>query len=239
MADGQVQNRAIVGNVAAGVGGGFLSFVLILLAAFLGDTSPRPKPQPSPAPNQEIVAPDNTPLPDAAIRHIWVTDSAGAVLDTAAEKPLIEASKVSFGSYTVHVLSNKLTETTITVGGTPTPTPGPEPKPDPKPEPQPTPKPTADLWGIVIEESSQRTPQQAAVLASTELRAMFTGKQFRVIDKDTNTDPQFGKYIQQSVGQKLPLLWLVTPTGDVLFQGELPTTSAAAVDLVKKWKVQK
>jgi hypothetical protein len=228
--------RFNTGNVTAGATGGLVTFVLtVLLAVFGGDIPPLPTPDPLPPLPTPAPLPDVSPAPETVVRHTWVTDSAGQVLSATAEKPLIEASKTPFGSYTVHVLSNKLEERTVTVGGAPSPTPGPEPKPDP----QPTPKPVADLWAIVIEESSQRTPQQAAVLASTELRALFAGKQFRVIDKDTNTDTQFARYIQQSVGQKLPLFWLVTPTGDVLYQGDLPSTPTAAVDLVKKWKVPK
>lgn len=238
MADSSTHsNSATTGwYLTAGSTSGILSLLAIVLSVLFGDLPPpTPSPVPHPVP---IVVPDEQREESQPIKFSWVTDAQGAVLADESAKPLLAAANCPAGAYTVHRVGSKVSSLAITIGGKvqPTPSPTPTPEPTPQPEPQPKPKP-AELWGIVIEESSQRTPQQAAVLLSTDVRKLFGEGLFRVIDKDTNVDPRYAPYLQKSVGQSLPKLWLVDAAGEVYFSGTLPSSVADMANLVKEWQV--
>jgi len=130
---------------------------------------------------------------------------------------------------------------------TPTPTPGPTPNPTPDPAPTPTPTPTpvaADLWGVVVEESRNRTAEQAQVLASPEVRKLFKDEHLRVVDpigddgKPVEVAADMKPYVQRAVGQKVAWLFLTDTKGEVLYEGELPATVAAMKALVAKHKAK-
>jgi hypothetical protein len=101
-----------------------------------------------------------------------------------------------------------------------------------------------DLWGIVVEESKGRTPQQAVVLLSTEVRKLFKDERLRIVDptgpdgKPVPVEEDMKKYVQRAVGKKC-WLFLVEPKGTVLYEGELPATVDAMKALVSKYKVKK
>lgn len=61
--------------------------------------------------------------------------------------------------------------------------PAPEPKPKPEPKPDPTPV-TSDIYLIVVEENSQRTPGQAAVLNDTPEWVKLPVLGWKIYDKD-------------------------------------------------------
>lgn len=110
----------------------------------------------------------------------------------------------------------------------------PDPSPDPKPPgPQPTPIVDSPLWIVVVEESAERTAEQAKLLTSKTLaeRLKAKGHHFRIVDKDAKDSKggsgDFGEYVERSKGKTLPVLFLVTPTGDVRFEGPLPANEAA------------
>ena len=93
----------------------------------------------------------------------------------------------------------------------------------------PDPPPLADYRGMIIEESSDRTAQQAAIIVSTKLKSQFEPQHWRVWDinaKDSggNTpagmQPWFG--LAKKVG--LPALFLYDRNGTVAFKGPLPST---------------
>jgi hypothetical protein len=108
--------------------------------------------------------------------------------------------------------------------------------PNPSPSPAPKPTPVANLWGIVIEESSQRTAEQAVVLTSAKIRDLFTDGGFRVVDQDTNAMSDVKPYQERAKGQKLPVLYLVDTNGTIYYEGSLPTNVAAMEVLVGKYK---
>lgn len=105
---------------------------------------------------------------------------------------------------------------------------------DPIP-PLPPPVPS-ELWGVVIEETTERTPQQAIVLASPEVRALFDKGEFRVIDDDTPVGADLRPYLDRAKGKKLPQLYLVDSKGTVCYEGPLPATVAEMKSLVAKYK---
>jgi len=110
---------------------------------------------------------------------------------------------------------------------------GPEPRPEPEPQPEPEPTPVAQVWGIIVEETAERTPQHAIVMNDHGFRALFDGR-LRVVDDDTQS-AQYQKYVERSRGRKLPQLFLVDEGGAVLFEGALPGSAAEAISLVKRF----
>lgn len=98
----------------------------------------------------------------------------------------------------------------------------PQPTPNPPPivDPQPVTKAT---WFFVVEESADRTPELAALLADPFWQTV----QFRLFDDDT---PEAADIVKALGSTKLPALLLIDAAGKVTFKGELPKT----VDEVKK-----
>jgi hypothetical protein len=121
--------------------------------------------------------------------------------------------------------------------GGPSPNPGPEPKPDPKPDPQPIVK----LFGIIIvEESKDRTPPQAAVQAA--IHKACDAKKLQYARLDQNVVDETGKppadmaaWLAKAKGKTLPYLLLVGENGQVAWEGSQPATEAAALELLKKY----
>ncbi|MFZ5833210.1 MAG: hypothetical protein ACOY3P_24240 [Planctomycetota bacterium] len=114
----------------------------------------------------------------------------------------------------------------------PEPDPKPDPQPDPKPEPEPQPTPS-ELWAVVVEESSQRTPEQAAILASPQVRALFPEGRFRVLDQDAQA-ADAKTYLDRSRGKPLPVLYLIDPQARVHYEGPLPATLEAFTSLLRE-----
>lgn len=85
------------------------------------------------------------------------------------------------------------------VDPTPVP-PKPEPAPDPKPKPDPAPV-TPDIYLIVVEENSQRTPGQAAVLNDTPAWNAMPVLGWKHYDKDQQACKEKG-YDQMAANAK-------------------------------------
>jgi hypothetical protein len=126
------------------------------------------------------------------------------------------------------------------------PEPGPDPKPDPKPDPVP-PKPET-LWGIVVEESLDRTPDHAAVYASPDVRGLFDWRRFRVLDKDGPVTEDMEPYRLRALAVNgcetgdcplaprafRPVLFLAGQDGKLYYEGTPPATVADMVALFKR-----
>lgn len=106
----------------------------------------------------------------------------------------------------------------------------------PVPPPPPPPPPPTELWGIVVEESSQRTAGQAAIITSTEIRDLLGKDNFRVVDKDSEVQADMKPYVDRAKTRKLPQLFLVDKMGYVFFEGDLPADKAATAALIRKFK---
>lgn len=122
------------------------------------------------------------------------------------------------------------------------------PDPDPDPDPDPLPPPT-NLWGIVVEESLNRTPEHAAVYASPAVRALFDNKRFRVLDKDPPVSPDMEPYRKRAVLKVCPtgvcpstlkdfppVLFLAGQNGTIYYEGSVPNSIAGMVELVERIK---
>lgn len=125
---------------------------------------------------------------------------------------------------------------TITIGkADPLP---PEPDPD---DPAP-PKPSGPLTILVVEETADRTAQRAAMFANAELRARIAEKKhtWRLVDKDvidkmTGLPPtDVAPWIARTAKTGLPALFLFAPDGTIFYEGKLPETAPALVELLKK-----
>ena len=98
---------------------------------------------------------------------------------------------------------------------------------------EPAPPLVTQLWGIVIEESHDRTAQQAIILTSKDVRAAFDGR-FRLIDKDNTETGSVKQWIDRAVGKKLPYLFLTNESGQVVWEGALPETIDGMLELMRK-----
>jgi len=117
---------------------------------------------------------------------------------------------------------------------------GPDPQPDPEPDPDPEPGPLAKMSLIVVEETRDRTPQQAQILLDPTLRTWLknNGHQIHLIDKD---QPAEGlKDWIALTDNVLPHLFIVdSGGGKPVWDGPLPTTQEAMRELCKEWGAEK
>lgn len=119
--------------------------------------------------------------------------------------------------------------------------PQPEPDPDPGPSPNPTPEPVEDLWGLIIEESSERTAAQAAVITSVRVRSQLKPGRWNVADKDVKNSrgtqmPNLVPWIERAKRRGLPTLFLHDGKGRALYEGDIPATVDDTIELLKKYQ---
>lgn len=127
------------------------------------------------------------------------------------------------------------------------PTPGPGPSPGPGPGPSPVPVPGAKLYVLIVTETAQQTPEQAAVINSKAADEYLKAKSWprRVADKDVkdeagNVPTDLAAWIDkakawQAGGGKWPYLNIADGSGAVVYEGALPSTEAEYVALLKKF----
>ena len=125
------------------------------------------------------------------------------------------------------------------------PTPGPGPSPDPGPGP--TPVPSGKLFVLIVTETAQQTPQQAAIINSKAADEYIAAKswQRRVADKDTvdengKVPTDLAAWLDKAKawnagGGKWPYLNIADGSGAVVYEGALPATEAEYVALLKKF----
>ncbi len=124
-------------------------------------------------------------------------------------------------------------------GVTPGPTPEPKPQPDPKPTPEPV--PVAQVWLLVVEETSQRTAPQAVVLASPKVRESVAGR-IMLLDQSWALPDARQSYLDAAKGKTLPQMFLVpgdpqtTPASKAVYSGALPVAVEEMVLLIGKWQ---
>jgi len=132
---------------------------------------------------------------------------------------------------------------TVVPYGAPTPGPGPSPGPGPGPIPVPGGK----LFVLIVTETAQQTPQQAAVINSKAADEYIAAKswQRRVADKDTvdengKVPTDLAAWLDKAKawnagGGKWPYLNIADGSGAVVYEGALPATEAEYVALLKKF----
>jgi hypothetical protein len=78
------------------------------------------------------------------------------------------------------------------------------------------------------------------VLLSPEVEGLFSTSQFLKVDKDKKNQTVLAKYIQRATDpalhKSLPVLFLVSKAGAVLYEGPLPGDVTAMKALVNKHK---
>ena len=112
--------------------------------------------------------------------------------------------------------------------------PEPGPNPGPGPEPGPNPGPVVDgCWPIVVEETAERTPERAEVLADLEFWTGLEslGVRFRFYDDDAPAAARFVRDAEQA-GVRLPALVVVSPEGRTLRVDSFPKSTAAVRAIV-------
>lgn len=133
-----------------------------------------------------------------------------------------------------------LEEFTWDGGPRPGPGPGPEPgpQPGPEPQPQPTPGPKSVIW---IEETGERTPQQAAALTDPKLRAALTTARWTlrvadvdVVDETGRPPSDLAPYLERARQAGLP--WLVIlENGRELYTGKAPPDLPSLLALLRRY----
>lgn len=174
-------------------------------------------------------------------------------VDGATIQPLLRI--VCVGPGEVRILcdwnsgQSQLAEHMITIGGpspSPIPDPTPEPGPDPAPDPTP-PLPLSQMLVIVVEESADRTREQAWILLDPTVRKWMTdnGHRLRILDKDSQS-PDALPWIQRATAPTetvpspaLPRVLISDSGGSVSFVGDLPAGPIGMLELVKKWGAEK
>ena len=118
------------------------------------------------------------------------------------------------------------------------PQPGPGPGPNPNPDPQPPSGPKTVLW---IEESSQRTPQQALAIANRSLREAIVagGWTLRVVDIDVvdeNGQPpsDLAPYLMAAKQAGLPRVFIFQD-GREVYAGAAPPDVSSFANLLRRY----
>lgn len=161
---------------------------------------------------------------------VWFVDPEEAVdlYDVPGGREVVWTAKP--GVYRVKVVALEgeiLTKAsaTVTIGN-------PQPGPGPNPNPGPNPLPSKLAWVIVVEETSTRTPQVAAVVLSPKLREAVskTGAQFRLIDPTPGNVPEgFVQWAKLAGTDRC--VFLVDDKGGYV-RHLLPATEAATIALI-------
>lgn len=190
-------------------------------------------------PNQPIVATLATELPegaqiqggwacdtakyiqvDARTIHIWAAPGThllefrGAWMQTK-EVQLPDGQTINallgFGFLDDHV--------TITVSGAPDPVPPPIP---------PTP---GTRWAVIVEETASRVPSPLRV----QLRQQLDSQRLLIVDKDQQSQ-SLQKYVQAALASQstLPVLVVVSESGDVIRAEALPGTVEGVKEVIQK-----
>lgn len=96
-------------------------------------------------------------------------------------------------------------------------------------------------WLVVIEETAERTPSQAALLGDAELSGYVRCKGWRVRVADRDAKDAEGRvprdlagYIERAKGKRLPYLILVDASGKARHEGTMPASAAEVLATLKK-----
>lgn len=120
----------------------------------------------------------------------------------------------------------------------------PDPVKPPSPPTPPGPPTAVKIKAVAVYESADASVLGEKFFASTELASRWKqrGHSAPVIadkdvkDPETNTTPaKLKPYIDRAAGKTLPQLYLIdAATGNVLYEGPLPATPAAMIELLNK-----
>jgi hypothetical protein len=187
-----------------------------------------------------VIPPSEAVATDSNSSRLYWAAPCGAgqqafVLAASSQPVSIQVLDI-LGSRTIVISSSAPVEVashTVTVG---------EPAPSPPPPTPPTPT-VKTLYGFVVEERHDRTWQVSRILLSAAVRAALQDHLF-VIDQDTvdkgDQVPAFWKgWLDATKGKLLPYLFLANENGETVWEGVLPTTEQATLDLIAKYQPKK
>lgn len=136
-------------------------------------------------------------------------------------------------------------------GPRPPPEPGPEPTPEPKPEPTPNPAPIPDagLRVLIVYESgkqAQMPPEQRNILYAKAVRDYLNTKcvvgpdnqtrEWRIYDQDVDTTLDSDVWRKAMARPRQSVPWIVVSNGTTGFEGPLPATIDATLELIRKYE---
>lgn len=159
-----------------------------------------------------------------------------------------KSEKWDSGSIEIRFLGTNPNPTPVPPGPTPTP-PGPTP-PGPTPVPPNPPGPivyTGDIWVAVVEETSTRTPEIAAVLGDLPFYQGLVNsniiKGWRAIDPNSPDAKGYDKLAELEIAKAknagrvvtYPVMMFVTSKGDSIYSDTLPKDTATIRNLIKTY----
>jgi len=113
------------------------------------------------------------------------------------------------------------------------------PRPPPHPTPPPTPTPGTVARVVIVEESGDRTPEEAAILTDPRLKPLRDQRKLLILDQDaTDSLGQPASELSQYDGQPLPRVLGLDSSGVRSVASELPGTADGLVELLRTWGVQ-
>lgn len=138
---------------------------------------------------------------------------------------------------------------TVIIGEAPPVPPGPGPGPGPTPDPDVKPPiPVAGFRFLIVEESAERSKLPAAqreIMGSTVLRLDLTSKcakgpdgktpEWRIFDKDAPMAAESKLWQDAMTRPRKSLPWLIISNGTTGYEGPLPATIDAVLELTKKF----
>lgn len=96
------------------------------------------------------------------------------------------------------------------------------------------PNPVESVSVIIITESEDRTPEQAIVLASQEIRRLFDQGEWLLIDQDTTVIGELADFVSRAKMIGLPVIFLLDQDRKTIYEGALPETVESFVSVVNK-----
>ena len=111
--------------------------------------------------------------------------------------------------------------------------------PPPHPTPTPTPTPGTVARVVIVEESGDRTPEQATILTDPRLKPLRDQRKLLILDQNAaDSQGQPASELSQYDGQPLPRVLGLDSSGVRAAAAELPETADGLIDLLKTWGVQ-
>lgn len=122
----------------------------------------------------------------------------------------------------------------------PTPVPPNPPEPGPNPNPGPRPQPLSQLWIVIVEESKDAAKDRGKMFQDRKLAERISAKnhKLRILDKDVrdsrgNVPKDVQPWIERAKSKKLPWLFLINQSGEILHEGELVNNPANLIRLLE------
>lgn len=189
---------------------------------------------------------------------IYVWSFPDNVTASETDDGILTVTKAPNGTFTIRVIGMKVDFDTKKVTkdrgvievvvGNPTPGPDPDPSPDPDPKPDPAPIPEAGFRVLIVESLKQRIklpPQQLAILFDKKVRDYLNSKcvvepdnktkAWRIWDTEVDATNDLKLWQTAMTRKRTATPWIVISDGKKGFEGPLPDSVDATLELLKKF----